>query len=229
MSVVRRTFRPLTGCSCHLFVVYCLVRVLLRRQSRSQRQLDITQARHVVLYDDRVIVQQVQVDFGAQRRALGEQHEVLQEELALENIRTTRHLREAVLPLRENRLLLGIVTLATERELLGCRPNLHNLTQRVHVADNLLEVNRGHRDDARELHRRDVDGLYIELNQVQRKVRDHLLLTIQNLDTELRGVGLLHKENNALTVRHRLHKLEKVNHVHTDDVLLRAMELVKTV
>jgi hypothetical protein len=226
VSVVRRTFRPLTTRWCHLF---CLGGVFLSCQSRSQRQLDITQARHIVLYDDGIIIQQVQVNFRAQRRALGEQNQILEEELALEDICTAGNLCETILPLGENCLLLGIVALATECELLRGRTNIYHLTQPMHVTDNLLEIDGRHGDDTRELHRWDIDGLDIELNQVQREVRDHLLLAIQNLYTELRSIRLLHKEHDTLTIRHGLHELEEVNHVHTDDVLLRAVELIETV
>ena len=99
----------------------------------------------------------------------------------------------------------------------------------MHITDDLLEVRGGHRDDARELHRRDGERIDIQLNQIEREMRDHLLLTVQDLNAQLGGVRLLHVEHDALIVGHRLHELEQIDHVDAEHVLLWAVELIKAI
>ena len=99
----------------------------------------------------------------------------------------------------------------------------------MHITNDLLEIRRGHRDDTGEFDRRNLNRPDIELNQIQRVIRHHLLLPIHDLNPELRGVRLPHEQNDAFIVAHRLYELEEVDHVHTEDMLLGAVELVKAV
>ena len=154
---------------------------------------------------------------------------MLQEKVTLHDFRSRLGCCRPVLANIEGRLLLCIIALAAEDELLRRILNLHHLAQRVHVANNLLKVRGGHGNDTRELHGRNRDGLDIQLNQIQREPRGHLLLAIQDFETQLRGVLLVHEENDALVVRNRLDELEEVNHVNPEDVLLGAVELIEAV
>ena len=154
---------------------------------------------------------------------------MLQEEIALHNFRRRLGLCGSILTNIEGRLLLRIIALAAKNELLGRILNLHDLAQCVHIANNLLKVRGGHRDDTRELNGRNRDGLDIQLNQIQREPRGHLLLAIQDFEPQLCSVLLVHEENDALVVRNRLDELEEVNHINAENVLLGAVELVEPV
>ncbi len=159
---------------------------------------------------------------------------MLQHEVALNDLRegsagARLRLGQPILPNAENRLLFRIITLAPEHQLLASRLNLDHFAERVHVANDLLEIRRRHGDNTREFDRGDLDGPDIELNQIQRIVRHHLLLTIHDLNPELGRVRLAHEQNDALIVAHRLHELEEVDHVDAEHVLLRAVKLVEPV
>lgn len=154
---------------------------------------------------------------------------MLQIEVALDNLRTRLRLSETTGTDAKHRLLLGIVTLTAEHQLRTRRLDLHDLAKRMHVAHDLLEVRGGHCQNAGELDRWDVDRIYIQLNQIQMETGHHLLVAILDFNAELRGVGLLHVEHDALVVGHGLHELEEVDHVDAEYVALWTMKLVKTI
>ena len=153
---------------------------------------------------------------------------MLQEEIALHNFRG-RLGGCSRLTNVESCLLFRVIALTTEDEFLRCILNLYDFTKRVHVADNLLKVRGGHRYDTRELNGWNRDRLDIQLNQIQCEPRGHLLLAIQDFETQLCGVLLIHEKNNALVIRNGLDELEEVNHVDAENVLLGAVELVEPV
>jgi hypothetical protein len=99
----------------------------------------------------------------------------------------------------------------------------------VHVAHDLLKVRGGHCQDTGKLNRRNLNGRHIQLNQIQVEAGHHLFVTVLDLNAELGGVRLLHVEHNALVVGHGLHELEEVDHVDAENVLVRAVELIKAV
>ena len=99
----------------------------------------------------------------------------------------------------------------------------------MHVPDDLLELRGGHRDDAGEFDGRDLDGIDIDLDQLQTEPGNTLLLAIQDLDPELRGVLLVHEEYDALIVGNGLDELEQVDHVDPEHVLLGAVVLVEAI
>ena len=197
--------------------------------SRSQGQLDLTEPRNIVFHDDWIIILEIQADIRAQRRALGEEHEILEHEVALYDLIRRLCLCDPVLPLAEDRLLLRIVAAAPEGQFVSCRLNLHQFSECMHVPDDLLKVRRWHRDDAGELHGRDLDGIDVDLDQLQTEPGNTLLLTIQDLYPELRSVLLVHEEHHAFIVGDRLDELEEVDHVDPEHMLLGTMVLIEAV
>ena len=107
--------------------------------------------------------------------------------------------------------------------------DLHELSESVHIPDDLLELGRGHCDDTGELYRGNLDRHNIDLNQLETEPGDTLLLAIQDLDAELRSVLLVHKEHNTLIVGNRLNELEEVDHIDAEHMLLGAMILIKAI
>ena len=154
---------------------------------------------------------------------------MLQKEIALDDVRCRLGLCQTILTDAEDGFLFGIVALTPEYELLARRLNLHHLTEAMHIPNNLLEIRRWHRNNTLELDRGNGNGSDIQLNEIQGEMGDHLLLTIHDFDSELRGVRLPHEQNDALIVAHRLHEFVEVNHVQAQNVLLGAVELVKAV
>ena len=197
--------------------------------SWSQRQLDFPEPRHIILHNDRIIILEIETDIRTERCTLGEEHKILEHEISLDDLVGRLRLGNPVLPLTENCLLLGVVATTPEGQLLGRGLNLYELTQCVHIPDDLLELRGGHRDDAGELHRRDLDRDYIDLNKLETEPGDTLLLAIQDLDPELRGILLVHKEHDTLVVGNRLDKLEEVDHIDAEHMLLGAMILVEAI
>jgi hypothetical protein len=206
-----------------------MLRGFLFRNRRCQRQLNFTQTRHIVFNQDRVVILQIQRDVRTQARALGEQHQMLQIEVALNNLRARLRLCEATRTNTEHRLLFGVVALTAEHQLRTRRLNLHNLAESMHVAHDLLEVRGGHCQNTGELDRWNVDGIHIQLNQIQMETGHHLLVTILNLDAQLCRVRLLHVEHNALVVAHGLHELEEVDHVDAEHMALGTVELIEAI
>lgn len=197
--------------------------------SWSQSQLDLTEPSNIVFHDDWIIILEIQADIRAQRCALGEEYQILEHEVALDDLIRRLCLRDSILPLTEDGFLLGVVTTAPERQFLCSRLNFHQLSECVHVPDDLLEIRGWHRDDARELNGRDLDGIDVDLYQLQTEPGDTLLLAIQDLYPELRGVLLIHEEHDAFIVGDGLDELEEVDHVDPEHVLLGAVILVKAV
>jgi len=99
----------------------------------------------------------------------------------------------------------------------------------MHIPDDLLEVCGWHRDDAGEFDGRDLDGIDVDLNELQTEPGDTLLLAIQDLDPKLCGIFLVHEEHDAFIVGDRLDELEEVDHVDPEHVLLGAVVLVEAV
>ena len=99
----------------------------------------------------------------------------------------------------------------------------------MHIPDNLLEVRGWHGDDTGELDGRNLDGIDIDLDELQTEPGNTLLLTIQDLYPELRGVLLVHEEHHAFIVGDRLDELEEVDHVDAEHVLLGTVVLIEAV
>lgn len=197
--------------------------------SRSQSQLDLAEPSNIVFHDDWIIILEIQADIRAQRCALGEEHQILEHEVALDDLICCLRLGNTILPFTENGLLLSIVTTAPERQFLCRRLDLYQLSERMHIPDNLLEVRGWHGDDTGELHGRNLDGIDIDLDELQAEPGDTLLLTIQDLYPELGGVLLIHEEHNAFIVGDRLDELEEVDHVDPEHMLLGTVVLIKAV
>ena len=99
----------------------------------------------------------------------------------------------------------------------------------MHVPDDLLELCGGHRDDAGELHRGNLDGDYVDLNELEAEPGDTLLFAVQDLDPELCGILLVHKEHDTLVVGNCLNELEEVDHIDSEHMLLGAVILVEAI
>jgi len=99
----------------------------------------------------------------------------------------------------------------------------------MHIPDDLLEIRGWHGDDTGELYGRDLDGVDVDLNELQTEPGNTLLLAIQDLDPELRGVLLVHEEHNALIIGDSLNEFEEVDHVDTEHVLLGTVILVEAI
>jgi len=133
--------------------------------------------------------------------------------------------------LRYDCLLLREITDTLEHEIgaRGCDLDIQLLTQRIHIAANLLQINRGHVDDTREVEGRNLNLLHIRVEQLQEIVRDRGLLRVFHTDSELVRIGRREIQSQAVIVTHRLNQLEKVDHVDTQHVLSRAVVVLETV
>ena len=193
---------------------------------RSQSQLNLTQTRYRILYDDGVVVLEIKRDIRAEGCTLTEHIQMLEGKVTLYNVQLILLDRHCVSNM-ENRLLLGEVTAALENQFVSRRTHFHRFSQGEHITDNLLEVCRGHRNCRLEGDRRNLNRMNIQLNQVEVILGRLLVLTIQRCDAKTRGVLLLHAQNEGLIIADRLNELEKINHVKTKDQALRAIELLK--
>ena len=80
---------------------------------RSQRQLNLTQTRYRILYDDGVVVLEIERDVRAEGRTLAEHIQMLEGKVTLYNVQLVLLDRHRVSNM-ENRLLLSEVTTALE-------------------------------------------------------------------------------------------------------------------
>ena len=96
------------------------------------------------------------------------------------------HLHRAIV-LADDRLLFRKIANAPENEIRRTRSDLHIqlLTERIHVATDLLEVHRRHVDDASEVEARDLDILNVRVEELEEVVRNRRLLAVLHPDTEL--------------------------------------------
>ena len=134
------------------------------------------------------------------------------------------HIRHVIL--RYNGLLLSKITHTLKYQVRGTGSNLHIqlLTQGIHIPANLLQVHTRHVNNAREVQRRNLDILHIRIEQLQKVVGDSRLLGILHTNTQLIGIIRRHIERERIVVPHRLNELEKVDHIHTEHMLCRAIE-----
>jgi len=92
---------------------------------------------------------------------------------------------------RNHCLLLGEVTYALEGEVRarGCNLHIELLTECIHITANLLDVRRRHVDDTRKVQARNLDVLYIRIEELQEIVRRARLIRVLHTDAELVRVG----------------------------------------
>jgi len=158
---------------------------------------------------------------------------VLQLENALNNFTGARrllHLHRAII-LRDYGLLFSEVADALEGEIRARRRDLHIkfLTERIHIATDLLDIRRRHVDDTGKVQARNLDILNICIEQFQEIVRRARLVRVLHTDAEFVWIGRRQIERQAVVVAHRLNQFEQVNHVHTENILCRAKICLKTV
>lgn len=200
---------------------------------RRQHQLHLTQVRHRVAQDERKVVAQIHLNGRAQARALCKQNKVLQLEQSLDNLRgrsRLRHLHRRVV-LAHDRLLLSKIALAAEDEVGARRGDLHVelLTQRIHVAADLLQIQARHVDDVIEVHLGDLDLVDVGVKELEEVVRHRRLLRVLHADSELVRVGRRQVERQRIVITHRLDELEQIDHVNTKDVLGRAKVVLEAI
>ena len=106
---------------------------------RSQRQLNLTQTCYRILYDDGVVVLEIERDVRAEGRTLTEHIQMLEGKVSLYNIKLILLDRHCVSNM-EYRLLLGKVTAALEDKFIRRRTHLHRLSQGEHITNNVLEI-----------------------------------------------------------------------------------------
>ena len=85
---------------------------------RSQRQLNLTQTRYRILYDDGVVVLEIERDVRAEGRTLTEHIQMLEGKVTLYNIQLVLLDCHRVSNM-ENRLLLGKIATALEDQFIG--------------------------------------------------------------------------------------------------------------
>ena len=129
----------------------------------SQRQLNLTQARYRILYDDGVVVLEIERNVRAEGGTLTEHVQMLEGKVALYNIQLILLDRHCVSNM-ENRLLLGEVAPALEDEFIRRRTHFHRLSQGKHITDDLLEIRRRHRNRSLERNRRNLNRMDIKFN-----------------------------------------------------------------
>ncbi len=201
---------------------------------RCEHQLDFTEIRDSVAQNNRKVVLEVELNRRAEAGTLREEDQVLELEDALDDfIRSSTRLVDlhVAAVLANHRLLFRKVAHTTENEVRRRRCNLHVqlLPQRIHVAANLLEVRGRHVDDAREIQRRNLDVLHIRVKELQEIVRGCGLLGILHADAKLVRIGCRQIQRQAIAIPHCLDELEKVNHIHAENMLRRAIVILKAV
>ena len=193
---------------------------------RSQRQLNLTQTRYSILYNDGVVVLEIERNVRAEGCTLAEHVQMLEGKVALYNVQLILLDRHRISNMK-NRLLLGEVATALEDQFVGRRTHFHRFSQGEHITDDLLEVCGGHCNCCLESNRRNLNRVNIQLNQIEVILCCLLVLTVERGDAEARGILLLHTQNQRLIITDRLNELEKVNHVKTKNQALRAVEFFK--
>ena len=190
---------------------------------RRESQFNLTQTSHRVLNNNRVVVLEVDDDIGRHSGTLGEQGKRFQQKVALNNILLC-------LGHQADRFLgTKLTTLQAERQLVLGRLHLNLITKLNEILDDVLEVKTGHCNDGAERYRRNLNGLDIQLHQIEVLRRHHLLLAVHNANAKTTAVRLLHKEQQGVLVLNLLHHLVEVDEVNAEDTLLGAEELVEAV
>ena len=84
-------------------------------------------------------------------------------------------------------------------------------------------------DDAGEVERRNLDVLYIGVEELEEVVGCGGLLTVLHANSKLIRIGRREVESERVIITHRLDELEEVNHVDTENMLCRAEVVLKAV
>jgi hypothetical protein len=194
-----------------------------------QTELDFAERPDLIRDNQGVVVLEEHLDAVAEVGALGEEHQVLQREHALDDVIRILLLdvADAVRVLAHNRLLLREIPLASEHELVVRALDFYQIRQIRHVAADFLEVARGDVDDRRELRRRHFDLLLVEVEQVELEIRHGVLVAVLDANAQPARVGLGDVQGERLVVVHGLHELEQVQHVDADDNLLGAVVVLE--
>ena len=158
---------------------------------------------------------------------------MLELEDTLHHFRSTSrllHLHRSIV-LGHDGLLLSKVTLATENQVRTATRDLHIqlLTEGIHITADLLQVHRRHVDDVREVQVRDLDLIHIRVEEFEEVVRHRGLFRVLHANSEFIGIGRRQIERERIIVAHCLDQLEEVDHIHAQNVLRRAIKVLKTV
>jgi len=133
--------------------------------------------------------------------------------------------------LRYDSLLLREIAHTLEHEIRAAAGNLHIqlLPQRIHITADLLQIRARHMDDTGEVETRNLNVLHIRVEQLQEIVRDSGLLRVLHPNPQLIGIRRREIQSQGIIVPHCLDQLEKVNHIHPEHMLCRAVECLKPV
>jgi len=127
--------------------------------------------------------------------------------------------------LRYDGLLLSEIAETLEDKIGARGRDLHVelFTERIHIAADLLEIDARHVDDTREVEAWNLNVLHIRIEELEKVVRDGRLLGVLHTDSEFIRIGRREIECERVIVAHGLDELEKIDHIHAEYVLGRAV------
>ena len=218
--------------------------LLVGRRQRRQAQLDLPQAGHVVLHDQRQVVLQVHLNLAAQVGALDEVAQIFQREFALNDFIGVLFLNElhAAVGFHAPDLRRGKLAGAPEDELVAHRLDLQLLRNARHVANNFLDIGGRQVDDRRKHHvgLNELFGVGLNEPQLLRLALPNvavLKLQAQERHNAVVVVLLLNVQRERVVVVYGVNQLEQVEHVDANNdffhvtlvvlKILRAQEQVR--
>ena len=165
-----------------------------------------------------------------QVRALRKQNQILQLKHTLHDlIRISLDLYPTLIIRHDHRLTVHKVTYTAKDQVrIGAR-NLQLLRQRIEITTDLLEIHRWHMNDRGKRNVRKFDVLHIRIEELHHPGICRPLFCILRANTQLIRITGRKEQSQAIIIRQGLNQLEEVNHVDTEHILGRTVEILKTI
>ena len=162
--------------------------------------------------------------------ALRKQNQILQLKHTLHDlIRISLDLYSTLIIRHDHRLTVHKVTYTAKDQVrIGAR-NLQLLRQRIEITADLLEIHRRHMNDRSKRNVRKFNVLHIRIEELHHPSIGRSLLRILRANTQLIRVTGRKEQSQAIIIRQGLNQLEEVNHVDTEHILGRTVEILKTI
>ncbi len=193
------------------------------RIARSQAELDFTEVGHHLANHKEPIVLHVDLQIVAEIGALGEKNKVRQRLASGHNlIRAILLNTELVLRIAHDRHARRKLTLARKGHRILDIVDLDRLCgQECHIATDLLEVERRHRDPRGELCIRHIDAVLIAIQKLELLGGHALLLAVLKDDIQVVGVIAGNRKRERVIIRGRLDNAIEVICGESNNELLR--------
>lgn len=198
-----------------------------------QHESDLSQIRHHIPQNERIVIFQIQLNARAQVRALGKHGQILELKDTLDDLcgrAQLLNLNPRLLGLgQDHRLAIHKVPYTLKDEILARARDFKFFCEGIKITTDLLKIAGRHIDNGGKLNIGHLNVIHVGVKKLHHPGICRLLLGILSPDPQLVRIGGGEKQGQRVRIGQRLDQLEQVDHVDSQDELVRAEEILKLV